>query len=355
MRRAVIGTAAVLAVPEDGDMKARRGAGQRALVVLVLVLVAVAAAYGLSWLARATPGVTWTVSWDVWTAASAVGTIGATAVALWLAVRGIRIERDRASRVVSAWVSDEYLPDPETHRYRRKAVLHVANESDEPVFGARVSVLVGEDGVRLGPLAAPSIISVIPPRRELKFDISTALRAHEQSWMPRAELFFKDPHGRRWLRNADGDLREVTGERSELVHDGENDMRQVGDLQSQENPLVIAMMWLEAVRGGRLDDVEFTSAPEADGWQSTDWAALAHHLRDTQPTSFVDYPAASVARVKVTDDVSLQGMVVRGEGVVLDGGSWITLTRSASRGWRVFAIGRAVRPDDVALPDDAFG
>jgi hypothetical protein len=157
------------------------------------------------------------------------------------------------------------------------------------------------------------------------------------------------------LRTANGDLREVTGEKSELVHDGENDMRQVGDRESPENPLVIAAMWLEAVRDSRLDVVEFTSAPESDRWQSTDWAALADHLRNTMPTSMVDYPAPSVAWVKVTDNVSLQGMVVRGEGVVLDGGSWITLTRSASRGWRVVDIGRAVRPDDVALPDDAFG
>ncbi len=85
-----------------------------------------------------------------------------------------------------------------------------------------------EPGIRLGPLSAPGRISVIPPRRVLLFDISAPLRAHRDSWSPRVDLYFSDPVGRRWLRDAAGNLRDVTGESSTWERHEPVDERQLG-------------------------------------------------------------------------------------------------------------------------------
>ncbi|MGX5771753.1 hypothetical protein ACWKWN_13465 [Microbacterium trichothecenolyticum] len=319
------------------------------LLVAVLGLV-VTRAFGLE------PSITWTADWDVWVVATAVGTVGATLVALWLGARGLRVERDRISRVVSAWVTDEYLPEADGPRYRRRVMLHVANESDEPVFDARVSVLVGEPGIRLGPLSAPGRISVIPPRRVLLFDISTPLRAHRDSWSPRVDLYFSDPVGRRWLRDAAGNLRDVTSESSSWERLESVDERQLGDQETPENPMMVAMAFLAGVQDPNIElkDFAITLAPEASGWAETDWEAVRSDLHDYAPTSMVDYPAPCIARIKLVGDVDLQGQSVAGEGMEVRNLMFLTLTRSSSQGWRIYAIGGQLRPDDIVLPQDAF-
>lgn len=335
--------------PKDG--------ADRAFEVLGLALVGAVLGLVLSRAVGLEPKLTWTATWEFWTVLTAVGTLGATLIALWLASRSIRQERDRVSRVVSVWVTDEYLERSDANRYRRRVTLHIANESDEPVFNARVNVTVGEPAIRLGPLSAPPTISVIPPRRELEFDISIALRAHEDTWSPRADLYFTDPFGRRWLRDASGSLINLRVEQGSWS-DGTVNERQLGDQGSVENPMMVALALLAGIQDEKvpLDDLPVTLALEAD-WAATDWPAVRAELASFQPTSMVDYPAPSIARVKLVGDPSLQGKTVIGEGMSLGGIPFktLTLTRSASRGWRVYSIGSTARPDDIVLPDDAFG
>lgn len=333
-----------------------KDAGDRVLEVLGIVLLVAVLALVVSRGLGLEPSIAWTATWDIWVVATAIGTVGATAVALWLGARGIRKERDRVSRVVSAWVTDEYLEEADRRSYRRRVVVHISNESDEPVFGARVGVIVGEPAVRLGPLSAPALIAVIPPRRELLFDVSTPLRAHPGSWSPRAELYFTDPFGRRWLRDASGNLRDVSRARSSWADSESLDERQLGDQGSLENPMMVALAFLAGAQDPSVDVDYFaiTLAPEASGWGATDWEAVREDLRSFQPTSMVDYPAPNIARIKLVGDVELQGKSVAGEGMEIQHVMFLTLTRSSSVGWRIYSIGGLMRPDDILLPEDAF-
>jgi hypothetical protein len=84
--------------------------------------------------------------------AQAIAESGAFVVALVLAIGGgirnrklaeenrelRKAQRDRELRQeaesVSAWVSDEWLPDHERNTYKRSVTLHVANQGSTPVF-----------------------------------------------------------------------------------------------------------------------------------------------------------------------------------------------------------------------------
>ena len=216
----------------------------------------------------------WSVSWDLWTVLSAVGTVGATLVALGLALRTWVQERDATARFVSAWVTDDYQPRADGSSYRREVHIHVANESNEPVFNAMVSVHVGREKTPLGPLAAPAPISVIPPRRELVFDISVPLLAHSDAWQPHATLTFTDANKRRWLRDINGEISDVSRRRARWSKaPPPGDQLQLGDLESGFNPMLIALLFLGRLRDGvsGIDDLRQLLAPEAPGWGSADW------------------------------------------------------------------------------------
>lgn len=300
--------------------------------------------------------VTWNLQWEVWTAATALGTVGATGVALWLAARGALRERDQIARLVSVWVSDEYLEREDEPAYRRRVTLHVTNESDEPIFNARVNVIVGDPPVRLGPLTAPPILSVIPPRRELTFDLTVPFRAHQGTWSPRAELHFSDPSGRRWNRTATGELLDVTAKESTWSATALFDERQFGRQDSAENPMLVAVGFLNSLADNIPPaELSIALAPEAAGWVEADWADLRERLDGFRPTSMVDYVTPCIARVKLVNAPELEGHTVEGEGMTLPSEmQYVTLTRSASRGWRIFSIGGSNSPDEIPLPEDAF-
>ncbi len=308
---------------------------------VVLVLAGVALVF---WIVDALP---WTVSWDIWGVLTAIGTVGAALVAVLLGLGAWIRDKDVAARVVSAWVTDEYAPRPDGSSYKRKVVVHVANEGNEPVFAARVNVLLGRHRTPVGPLAAPAPIAVIAPRRELAFDISTPLLAHSNSWSPLATLTFTDSRGKRWLRDADGELHDVSKERPRWSKASEpGDERQLGDT-SLLNPMMIAMAFLAGLRDTETnpDDLQATLAPEAHGWARTDLQQLRTQLERYQPTSMVDYPAPRIARVKLSGDQSLEGRTVEGEGVELNDYMFITLTLIPERGWRIFSVGESIPPD----------
>ena len=206
------------------------------------------------------------------------------------------------ARLVSAWVTEEYRPRGEGSSYSRVVVLHFSNESHEPMFEGSVNVHIGLHATPVDPLAAFSPVSLIPSRRELSYDTSISLLAHEDSWNPRATLQFSDPPRRRWLRSLDGDLRGIRAQkmkRSKSQHDG--DERQLGDQYPRFNPMLVAVLFLKLLRE-KYTTCERLSprlAPEARGWGATDLRLPRDAFANFQQTSMVDYPAPRIARVKL--------------------------------------------------------
>lgn len=291
------------------------------------------------------------VSSDFWAALTALGTVGATLVAATLALASWIKEKDSAARLVSAWVTEEYRPRADGSCYERRAAVHLANESNEPVYGAAISIHIGADSIPIGPLSAPSPISVLPPRREVVYDISTPLMAHNDTWRPQVEISFKDTRKRRWVRGVDGQLRDVTRERMRFSRGPrEGDLRQLGDLTSAANPMAVVEWFLSAVQDkSETVNIDPLLAPEAPGWKSVDWSEIKTIVDGYRPTSMVDYPAPRIARVKLSGDPTLEGRVVEGVGtpIHLKDVMFITLTLNPDQGWRVFGVGDTVSPDKI--------
>ncbi|TFD27355.1 hypothetical protein E3T27_06255 [Cryobacterium lyxosi] len=301
--------------------------------------------------------ISWHAEWDLWTILTAVGTIGATAVAVWLALLGLRKDRDAVARVVAAWITDDYEPREDGSSYERVVRVHIANQSTEPVFDARLNVVFGRDQTPLGPLSAPTPISVVPPRGELIYDITIPLLAHRNSWNPRATLYFTDPKDRRWLRNADGKLFDVSKEKARWsAPEAIPDERQLGDLSTPMNPMMVAVAFLAGVRDPQFDleKLQVVLAPEAPGWADAEWAHIGSDLARYQPTSMVDYPAPRIARIKLSGNVELEGRSVEGEGLELEDFIFMTLTFAPDRGWRVFGVGASVRPDEILFEEGSL-
>ena len=331
-------------------------AARVAAAVVALGVVAAAA-----WVAVRSlhPTVTVDAPSSVWDALTAVGTVGATVIALGLAVVGWWRGRTSGARLVSAWVTDDYEPVVQDDHYRRRVILHVANESDEPAFDAHVSVIVGASAVPLGPLSAPSPIAVLPPRRELTFDLSVPLLAHDNSWNPRAIVSFGDRAGRRWIRDENGALRRTSRRSGWSTKAAANRDLQLGNA-TLDNPMRVAMGFLAGLREGDGVDLENFGAmlaPEASGWVDVDWVELRAKTMDFQPTSMVDFPAPYIARVKLSGAGTLQGKtVVSDDSVTLPGPMmFLTLTYAPDRGWRVFGIGDTVAPARILFPKGTFG
>lgn len=321
--------------------------GMLLLAIVALVLVIVNRSIGtVAW------NVSLTASWDPWVMLTAIGTVGATLVATILALRAWVQEKDMTARFVSAWVTDDYQPRDDGSSYKREVHLHVANESNEPVFDAMVNVHIGRDETPLGPLAAPAPISVIPPRRELVFDISVPLLAHTDSWSPKAALTFADPKGRQWFRQLNGELKDVSGQGLRWSKKSEpGDKRQLGNQESLFNPMIVASMFLGGLRDKetKTEDLNVLLATEAPGWAGVNWDKLRRELADFQPTSMVDYPAPRIARIKLSGDKTLEGKRVEGNGKPLDLANYMfmTLTLDPHNGWRIFGVGGSVPPDAI--------
>lgn len=294
--------------------------------------------------------------WHLWAALTAFGTVGATVVALYLSFDAWRQNKAATARVVSAWITDDYEPRSDGSSYERTIKMHLANESNEPVFSATPNVYIGNGQVPLGPLSAPSPISVIPPRRELVFDISVPLLAHTDSWHPTVSLAFNDPKGRRWRRLPDGTLENVSRKKSRWSDDSATmDERVRGD-DTVLNPMFITEIFLEGLEQNEptfehMQPVLAESA--AEDWAEVNWAELQQEVSGYRPTSMIDYPAPRIARIKLSGDTTLEGRQVQGDGtgIELRDVQFLTLVFEPERGWRVFGIGGALRPDRIYFGD----
>jgi hypothetical protein len=320
---------------------------------------------------------------NVWQICVAVGTFLAVLASVTFGIiEGFKARRDRRELVelrkaanakelisvaslVSAWIVDEYVPDPTVHSYRRTVTLHVANESSEPVFNSTVSVYLGDEARLIGPLGTPSPIPVIPPRRELTWDITTGVQAFSNNTDARAELGFSDASSRRWLRGIDGALKETTGK--SVIHYREENPEladaQLGDFDSYRNPMFVARAFAEFLWSDPNDfDLNVFRAlldEEAVGWTG-DWdEARVQVLRDQlaiygNMATLAWYSSPKVAYARIFTDSALNQATDAGTGLVLQA-QIITLTHHDGIGWRVFGVGpQKYRPDEIKFPDGEF-
>jgi hypothetical protein len=65
-------------------------------------------------------------------AISAVSTLSATVVALWLGLRGVWISHKDAARKIGVWLTQRYDFNVATDSYKRFVQLHVSNEATNP-------------------------------------------------------------------------------------------------------------------------------------------------------------------------------------------------------------------------------
>lgn len=330
---------------------------------IVLVTVSLIAVGGAIYLVLSGGSVEIEIETSVWEVLTAVGTVGATIVAVWLAARAISDQRAAVARVVSAWVTDDYTGNTGSSSYLRTVIVRIANEGNEPVFNVHLNVIIGA-GVSLGPLSAPAPIAVLPPRRELQFNISLALLAHASTFNPRAELTFYDPRGRQWLRDEQGRLKEITGKKARwrpLDIDDPLAQAQMGNPLDPLNPMAVTLRLLSLLRqeGPDFDlgalQTEVLAPEAASGWGAMDWDQFRHDLAAYQPTSMVSYPAQYLARVKLSGNQKLAGKQVKGEsGMLLTDVMFVTLTFAPDRGWRVWGVGNAVEPHHIQYPPGTF-
>ncbi len=296
--------------------------------------------------------------------ATAVGTLLAVAVAVGVAlyesIRAARLRRSAKEKervatagLVSAWVEETYTPNEDGSAYVRRLTLHLDNESNEPVFRVTVTVGVGYDTRSIGPLAVPAPVPVLPARRALSWDISLAVRAHDDTGFPCAEVAFTDSSDRRWLRKFDGTLAETTGLTATLMErsDPERGERQLGRDADPSNAMAVALAFLHSLEASEvhLDEFRGLLAPEARGWDDFDddtRAEIAASLSSYGVGGFVQYPAPHVAYVKVVPEHIADHVVAGGDSLPVEA-SIVTLTYIPDRGWRVFSYGAATEPDRI--------
>lgn len=291
--------------------------------------------------------------YEYWTA---VGTIGAVVVALGVAlaqatvaivlsVTRRRLARRKVASLVSAWVEHAYMPSPGGDYYRRTVSLHIANESDEPVF--KVEVICGiatESGIiQVGPLSAPRVIPVLPPRREFVYDVTMGMLgfgefAHDAFHGLVAEVGFRDHEGKRWERGFGGILEVVENPRPAVVTDAEDGLAvaQAGPVDGPYNPLSVVFAFANAASDTQVDDERFRQvlAREASGWgesSADDIAAVRGMLRTTNVASHVWYPTPRIAYIRLLDE--LPGEAVSQRANVL------TLVWRNGKGWTLFGVG----------------
>jgi hypothetical protein len=148
---------------------------------------------------------------------SAVGTIGAVGVALWFSQaetrRRKREERSRQAEQISAWLE---IDDFEEAEKTERTHCVVSNGSNQLVYDVVVSLVavhgafrrtaVGVD--RNGPQGGYQtyVGGPFPPGRQT---LTIGYRGSALQVRYGVELAFRDARGRYWIRDANGDLKEV--------------------------------------------------------------------------------------------------------------------------------------------------
>lgn len=290
---------------------------------------------------------------ELWTA---LGTVAAVVVALIVAltqatvaivvsIRRRFLTRRKVASLVSAWIEHTYAPNGSGEYYRRTVKLHIANESDEPVFN--VEALCGvqtEHGVvQLGPLAAPRVIPTLPPRREFVYDVTMGMLgfgeyAHDSFNSLLAEIEFTDHERKRWERTFSGELKRVKRHKQPVATDEPSELMlaQAGPVDNRYNPLSTVFAFLTAAGDESLTDSAFHQllAVEADGWRETPQEAigdLRKMLRSSNLAPHVWYPAPRIAYVRLPETLPGEGGPMRM--------NVLTLVWREERAWTLFGVG----------------
>lgn len=291
--------------------------------------------------------------YEMWTA---IGTIAAvivalvvaiiqTTVAICLSIRRRRLTRRKVASLVSAWVEHSYTPSPSGEYYRRTVSLHLANESDEPVF--RLEVLCGiqtEHGtIQVGPLAAPRVIPVLPPKREFTYDVTMGMLgfgnfAHDSFRGLVAEVGFRDHEGRRWERGFDGELKKVKKPRPSVVTEAAEKLTvaQAGPVDSPHNPLGKVLEFANIAFDEEVTDEQFHQllVDQAGGWAEEPPDSIAkvrEMLRTFNLASHVWYPTPRIVYARMLED--------QPDGEAPQSIHIITLVWRNTKGWTLFGVG----------------
>jgi hypothetical protein len=292
-------------------------------------------------------------NYDFWTS---VGTVGAVVVALLVAltqatvaivisIRRNSLARRKVASLVSAWLDHEYLPSEEGTYYRRSVTLRIANESDEPVFNVEVTCGIETEGgvIRVGPLAAPRVIPILPPKREFVYDVTMGMLgfgqfAHDSFRGLVAEIGFRDHQDVLWLRDFSGKLGKVLRHSKSSLIEANDDISfaQAGPVEHPYNPLGIVLAFAATAGDGEVNDQEFRGllSSHAPGWGEMSEEDLQHVrkvLRTANLALHVWYPTPRIAYVRLVDsqgtDHSRQAATV------------LTLVWRNRVGWRFFGVG----------------
>ncbi|MDO4761286.1 MAG: hypothetical protein Q4A31_05155 [Corynebacterium sp.] len=298
---------------------------------------------------------------------SAVGTVGAVIVALGIAAaqglansRRQKKERElarlRVATLVNSWVDLSYFPNETGEYYRRKVELHLANESDEPVFNVEVrcGIKSPQGYVRVGPLSAPNVIPVLPPKREFVFDITSGfmafgLFAHETFNLLVSSVYFQDHAGVSWEREFGNELRK-NPKRDTLASEENDPLReiQIGDLRSPLNPQSVVLYFIKKAEDPEVSNAEFQKelVSHARGWGNLDEDGIID-LRKTLVSSNlaaqVWYPAPKIAYVRLL----LESPEEPGDYPV----EILTLVWRNSSGWNLFSIG-VIHPWEIHFSEN---
>ena len=158
--------------------------------------------------------------------------------------------------------------------------MHLANESDEPVF--RVELLCGiqtEKGpIQLGPLSAPPIIPVLPAKREFTYDITMGLLgfgdfAHDSFRGLVARVAFRDGKDKLWQRGFDGKLEKVQRPQPATITEASDDLAfaQASPLDNLYNPRAAVFAFADVAANEDVSDLEFGEllSTQASGWANS--------------------------------------------------------------------------------------
>lgn len=292
-------------------------------------------------------------SYELWTA---VGTVGAVVVALVVAltqatvaivisIRRNSLARRKVASLVSAWLEHVYIPSEEGTYYRRSVTLRVANESDEPVFNVEVTCGIETEAgvIRVGPLAAPRVIPILPPKREFVYDVTMGMLgfgqfAHDSFHGLVAEVDFRDHQDARWLRDFSGKLSKVSGKGKASLVEASDDITfaQAGPVEHPYNPLGVVLAFATAAGDGDVSDQELREvlATHAPGWSKVserDFRQVRKVLTTANLALHVWYPTPRVAYVRLVDS---QEADRSGQTATV-----LTLVWRNRVGWRFFGVG----------------
>ncbi len=166
----------------------------------------------------------------------------------------------------------------------------------------------------IGTLGIPSQVPVLPPDADMDWDVTAQLAHFPVQGSLWIEIMFRDPAGVEWHRRFDGVLLErrrrssikAVAESKEL----EEAYEQLGQ-PSPENPIWVAMSFLQALRDERGDEKQLESlrsmcTPESrESWG--DFSDVRSAVADRGIGTFPEYPAPGVCYVRLPDSPSRLG------------------------------------------------